>query len=185
VIVGRRLAATISKDAHVIAALDGPSVGEEVQPIIQRLMNAVSDWQASAGRAAVIELTVLAHGEQDDAVSMRPILPGPKSGEALRRHPYPPLLNLAPATFFKQLVHHYAWAQMHDVFYSSLMAENRRRLQHLEGAMRRMEEKCNALRRKCNLLRQEEITEEIEIIMLSNEALHAARWGVPDVAGRT
>ena len=60
---------------------------------------------------------------------------------------------------------------MHDVFYSSLMAENRRRLQHMEGAMQRMEERAGDLQRKYNLLRQEEITEEIEVIMLSSDAL--------------
>ena len=56
---------------------------------------------------------------------------------------------------------------MHDVFYSSLMAENRRRLQHIESAMQRIEEKSNEMQRKYNMLRQEEITEEIEVIMLS------------------
>jgi F-type H+-transporting ATPase subunit gamma len=36
--------------------------------------------------------------------------------------------------------------------------------------MRRIEEKTEALRRKYNVLRQEEITEEIELIMLSSDA---------------
>ena len=60
------------------------------------------------------------------------------------------------------------------------MAENRRRLQHMEGAMQRMDENASELRRKVNLLRQEEITEEIEVIMLSHEALrrsHLPRSG--------
>ena len=63
---------------------------------------------------------------------------------------------------------------MHDVFYGSLMAENRRRLQHMEGAMQRMEEKTGELQRRYNLLRQEEITEEIEIILLSADMLGEA-----------
>lgn len=37
--------------------------------------------------------------------------------------------------------------------------------------MQRMEENASQLQRKYNVLRQEEITEEIEVIMLSNEAL--------------
>ena len=68
---------------------------------------------------------------------------------------------------------------MHDVFYSSLMAENRRRLQHMEGALRRMEENAGEMQRKCNMLRQEEIIEEIEVIMLGNDALQAARRTAP------
>ena len=51
------------------------------------------------------------------------------------------------------------------------MAENRRRLQHMEGAIQRIQEKAGEMQRKHNMLRQEEITEEIEVIMLSNDAL--------------
>jgi F-type H+-transporting ATPase subunit gamma len=63
---------------------------------------------------------------------------------------------------------------MHDVFYGSLMAENRRRLQHMEGATKRIQDKTARLQQKYNLLRQEEITEEIEVILLSNDALQTS-----------
>ncbi len=49
------------------------------------------------------------------------------------------------------------------------MAENQRRIQHLEGAIQRLEEKNENLARKSRTLRQEEITEEIEVILLSVE----------------
>ena len=52
-----------------------------------------------------------------------------------------------------------------------LMAENRRRMQHLEGAIRRLEERTSELALKRNALRQEEITEEIEVILLSARAV--------------
>ena len=88
--------------------------------------------------------------------------------------------------FFSELARHYLWAQMHDVFYSSLMAENRRRLRHMEGAIRRMEGKAGEMQRKYNMLRQEESVEEIEVIMLSNDALqtrrHAAAEGPAETA---
>ena len=51
------------------------------------------------------------------------------------------------------------------------MAENRRRMQHLEGAIRRLEERTSELALKRNALRQEEITEEIEVILLSARAV--------------
>jgi F-type H+-transporting ATPase subunit gamma len=67
------------------------------------------------------------------------------------------------------LVHHYLFAALHEIFYTSLMAENQRRIQHLEGAIQRLEEKNENLARKSRTLRQEEITEEIEVILLSVE----------------
>ena len=59
---------------------------------------------------------------------------------------------------------------MHELFYGSLMAENTRRLQHMDNAVRRIEQESEELLLKRNMLRQEEITEEIEVIMLSAEA---------------
>ena len=60
---------------------------------------------------------------------------------------------------------------LHEIFYSALMTESRERLTHLEGALHRLEKETSELRLKRNILRQEEITEEIELIMLSAEQL--------------
>lgn len=51
------------------------------------------------------------------------------------------------------------------------MTENQRRVQHMDYAVRRIEQKSEALLQRCNGLRQEEITEEIEVIMLNVETL--------------
>ena len=174
-VVGRRLAAKLHKDLPVSAVFDGPSVAEEVPTVMQRLTDTLVGLQSSTKGQGLLSISVFAQREGENQVSPRAILPVPDPAAILRRHPYPPLLNIAAKEFFAQLVRHYLWAQMHDVFYSSLMAENRRRLQHMEGAMQRMDENANELRRKVNLLRQEEITEEIEVIMLSNEALRRSR----------
>jgi len=84
---------------------------------------------------------------------------------------HPPLLNLEPAQFLSQLTSQYLYAVLHEVFYASLMAENRKRLEHMDSAIRRLEKDEAGLRMRYNALRQEEIIEEIEIIMLSAEAL--------------
>jgi F-type H+-transporting ATPase subunit gamma len=173
-VVGRRLAANLGKGLRITASFDGPSVAEEVQPTLHRLMNALSELQAGAGRNGPFAVTVFAHREGENKVGARSILPVPVAGSAARHFPYPPLLNLASRTFFTELAHHYLWAQMHDVFYGSLMAENRRRLQHMEGATKRIQDKTARLQQKYNLLRQEEITEEIEVILLSNDALQTS-----------
>lgn len=170
-VVGRRLASRLGKDLPVTAAFDGPSVAEEVQPVLHRLMTALSELQAQEGRTELLGVTVIAHHEGDDQIGIRSILPRPNPGRLSSRFAYPPLVNLAAPVFFSEWARYYLWAQMHDVFYSSLMAENRRRLQHMEGAIQRMEEKAGEMQRKYNMLRQEEITEEIEVIMLSTDAL--------------
>lgn len=174
-VVGRRLAAKLGREPRLTAAFDGPSVAEEVPPVLQRLMDALGELQAGEGRNDLLAVSVLAHREGENELRARSILPAPRPGDAAPRFPYPPLLHLAAPKFFAELARHYLWAQMHDAFYGSLMAENRRRLQHMEGAMQRMEEKSGELQRKYNLLRQEEITEEIEVIMLSNQALQRSR----------
>ncbi len=171
-VVGRRLTSRLGKDLRVTASFDGPSVAEEVQPVLHRLLTALSELQAREGRTELLGMIVIAHHDGDDQVGIRSILPDPNPGRFSSCFAYSPLLNLAAPIFLSELARHYLWAQMHDVFYSSLMAENRRRLQHMESAKQRMEEKADEMQRKYNMLRQEEITEEIEVIMLSNEALH-------------
>lgn len=54
------------------------------------------------------------------------------------------------------------------------MAENRRRLAHMDRALDRLEEDTARLRLAYNARRQEEITEEIEIILLSADMLAGA-----------
>ena len=170
-VVGRRLAAKLGREVRIAATFDGPSVAEEVQPVLQRLMDALGGLQPRAGEHGLLSVLVFAHREGENQLAVRSILPAPPPGHTVPRFAYPPLMNLTAPKFFAELARHYLWAQMHDVFYGSLMAENRRRLQHMEGAMQRMEENASQLQRKYNALRQEEITEEIEVIMLSNEAL--------------
>ena len=80
------------------------------------------------------------------------------------------MLNLQPRDFFLELTDQYVFAALHEALYASLMAENDRRVRHLEGAVRNLDDRSTDLRRKCNALRQEEIIEEIEVILLSTSA---------------
>jgi len=47
------------------------------------------------------------------------------------------------------------------------MSENHQRVDHLEGAVKHLQEESTRLIRTGNVLRQEEITEEIEVILLN------------------
>jgi F-type H+-transporting ATPase subunit gamma len=51
------------------------------------------------------------------------------------------------------------------------MAENAERFHHLELALDHIKKKINGLNNRMNFLRQEEITQEIQTIMLSSEAI--------------
>ncbi len=59
---------------------------------------------------------------------------------------------------------------LQELLYRSLMAENQRRMQHMDSAIRLIDRTAKDLWRRRNILRQEEITEEIEVIMLSAAA---------------
>lgn len=166
VVVGRRLAARLEGHPAVAAGLAGPNVAEEVQPVLDRLMGELHRQQAEAETWS--RLSVLAHGS--GGVAVHPVLPmEPPPGPS---HAFPPRLHVAPARFFTDLTEQYLFAKLPGLFHASLLAENRRRLEHMERALQRLDAKMDKLRRRCDALRQEEITEEIEVILLSAESLH-------------
>jgi F-type H+-transporting ATPase subunit gamma len=169
VAVGRRLAGKLRDHPRLAGWLDGPTVAEEVHPVLDRLLAELHAFQTAA--TPWTRLGVLSH-DADGGVASHPVLPmAPPEG---RSFAYPPRLHLAPAEFFADLADHYLSAKLPCLFYASLMAENRRRLEHMENALHRMEGKIEDLRRRRNVLRQEEIVEEIEVILLSAESLLGA-----------
>lgn len=166
--VGRKLGGKLEDDPRVSVFLDGPSVAEEVEEVLVRLVETVNTLQAQSGPLYLMVLYNTVEGEQ----RFRPVLPRFQGlMPAAPRYPYAPLLNLSPDAFFGELLDHYLFAALHEMFYASLMAENRRRMRHLEHAVKRLEEQTVTLSTKRHLMRQEEITEEVELIMLSAETL--------------
>ena len=119
-------------------------------------------------------LTAYYHDHESESISARRLLPMPERLPPNPAAAFAPLINLEPATLLPKLVDQYLYAVMHEVLYSSLLAENRHRLAHMDGAMHRLDNDLGTLEVRYNALRQEEIIEEIEIIMLSAEALSDA-----------
>jgi F-type H+-transporting ATPase subunit gamma len=165
--VGGKLCARLEQHPALAGHFDGPTVAEDVPKTLNLLIPAIGRLQESG---ACEGLTVLHHRSGMEGMARKTLLP-PFSQHPSRGpgHRQPPLLNLAPEQFFADLVHHYLFAALHEIFYTSLMAENQRRIQHIEGAIQRLQEKNETLARKSRTLRQEEITEEIEVILLSVE----------------
>jgi F-type H+-transporting ATPase subunit gamma len=165
--VGSRLTARVVGNEASATLLQGAGVAEEIGAALLSLSAAIARFQASE---SAISLVVWHHrnGMQDPVRSS--LLPPFADRETTRAQGHAPLLNLPPERFYADLVEHYLMAVLHEIFYTSLMAENQRRIQHLEGAIRRLDERTAEFARQSRVLRQEEITEEIEVILLSAEA---------------
>jgi F-type H+-transporting ATPase subunit gamma len=179
--IGSRLCNKLAaRPLEVIASIEGANSAEEVSVILNRLIDTFNSLavegsgisrQKSNGLAPPLQLTVVYH-EGIGQITRRQILPPfPQRQKRTPRYGTSPVLNLGPADFFSDLVDHYLFAALHEIFYISLMAENQQRLQHLEGAVNHLDEETVKLRRKSHIYRQEEITEEIEVILLNADNL--------------
>ncbi len=164
IIVGRKLALKFLQDQRVVASLDGPSAAEEIPLVISQLAKTLtqfspSDWKIIhnryTGSAASVETTSPFELRKTDTA---------------KEFQFPPLLNVAPSDLRPQLFEQYLFALFYGIFYQSFMAENHERLRHMDGALNKLREDEERLRRMSNSLRQETITEELEIIMLSVES---------------
>jgi F-type H+-transporting ATPase subunit gamma len=163
--VGTRLRTRLEADPRVAAFIEGASVAEEVESVLSDIVSAVVGLRPRHGS---LILTVLHREADSDRVVSEQLLPPFQAFRATApdfRHP--PDLNLEPAIFLSELTDQYLFATLNRVLYTSLLAENQVRLQHLDGAVSHLEETLAELARQSNRLRQEEITEEIEVIMLS------------------
>ena len=169
-LIGRKLAAKFVQDRRVVASLVGPTVAEEVPAVLVGLMAKLRALQASQKPGVRLEFTIVHQSPASEGGGIRVHEPMKRACRPVRRG-YPPLLNLDPFAFATDLIDHHLFSLLHEVFYSSLMAENLRRFQHMDQSIQRLERDMAELVLKRNGLRQEEITEEIEVIMLSAEAL--------------
>jgi len=170
VVVGSKLAAKLSEDTRVAAFLNGASVVEEVDSVLVKLMETLTGLGAGAA-GAPLRLIVIHHDPAEEGVKVSELRPFRKADSANVRFADPPMLYLQPQSFLAGLAEQYLFAALHELLYSSLLAENQRRMQHMEAAVQRLDRRSAELWQKRNVLRQEEITEEIEVIMLSVEAL--------------
>jgi len=162
---GRKLGMRLAADPRVTAAFDGATTVAEVEKTLHAITRALAALQAQHG---MLSLSVFHHDPDDQQVIVTAVLPPFEHyRDSAPRFSHAPLTQLPPPAFLGALLDHYLYSVLHEIMYVSLMAENLRRVRHLEGAVRHLDEKSTALLRKCNALRQEEIVEEIEVILLS------------------
>lgn len=165
--IGHKLCTLLENDPRLLFSLDGAGVVEEVTPLLNRLVNELSRLQSDHGSLSLVCL----YHESQDQLREKQLLPPFQElstpNAPTERFSLPPLLNLQPQTMLLQLTEQYIFAALYEILYTSLMAENLHRVGHLEGAVKHLDEESATLVRTSNVLRQEEITEEIEVILLS------------------
>ncbi|MBV1889135.1 MAG: F0F1 ATP synthase subunit gamma [Proteobacteria bacterium] len=163
--VGSKLSALLEKDPRETTRLDGTSVVEEVENTLMQIVDTLSDLQAQNGG---ISLTIIHHNlDQNDVLRIQVLPPFESLRGATPQFAHAPHLNLTAEKFCIELIDRHLFGTLHETLYLSLMAENQRRVTHLEHAVQQLDDKSAALLRRSNTLRQEEITEEIEVILLS------------------
>jgi F-type H+-transporting ATPase subunit gamma len=168
IVTGGKLCDRLEKDPRVIAFIDGANVAEEVE---MTLIQIISNLVGLRTQEKAMALSVFYHEPDNEEIAATQILPPfEQSRKTAPLFAHPPLLNLRPEAFLAELIDHYLFAALHQILYVSLMAENQHRVQHLEGAVRHLEDKSADLLHRCNVLRQEEIIEEIEVILLSESS---------------
>ena len=169
--VGHKLHNLLAADTRDLTLIDGANVAEEVGAVLMAIVDTLAALQREQGLASIVAIF---HRDADNSVCSRMLLPPFAQLPAAESAPgYPPLLNLTPQQFFSALIDRYLFAALNEILYTSLLLESNSRVQHLAGAVKHLEDKSVALQQRSRTMRQEEITEEIEVILLSAEELSA------------
>lgn len=173
VTVGSRLENQLRGDSRLLHSMAGATVAEEVPEVLQEVVTVINRLDKEGQPATWFGLHH-SDSNNDGSFSSRltSLLP-PFQQLKTRIEPLAgqPHLYLEPEGVLKGLVDHYLFALLNTIFFEALLTEHQRRVQHLSGAIDRLDESCRNLNIRRNVLRQEEITEEIEMIMLSAGAL--------------
>ncbi len=159
--VGRKLWGRLDEQLPGYVPLMGASVSEELSSVLSQIVVATHGQLAEQGAAT---LHLLYHGGERGEIQTQRLLP--PEHNALPSSRNAPMLQLSAETFFSEFLQHYLSLSLTGIFTSSLLAENQQRVQHLESAVRRLDDRLAELANRSRTLRQEEITEEIEMILL-------------------
>jgi F-type H+-transporting ATPase subunit gamma len=166
--VGHKLCWRLDDKLPDYVRLAGAGASEEISTILKQVVVAIQNLFLHHDSTS---LKVLYHSDEQDKVICRQLLP-PEVGTLSDEKTFPPELYLAPELFFSGYLQHYLLLGLMQLFSISLLAENRHRVQHLGGATRRLDDQLAILHSKVRSLRQEEITEEIEMILLGSGAFN-------------
>ena len=171
--IGAKLYGLLDAEKYQFSCLNGVSVVEDIESTLIEIVDTLKYLQE---QNTGLSLRILYHDPDHQEVISTQILPPFESLHHIHQQfTFPPQLNVRPQEFCRDLIDRYLYSILHETLYLSLMAENQRRFTHLESAVQQLDDKAAGLLRRSNTLRQEEITEEIEIILLSAASLNESR----------
>jgi len=163
--IGYKLHNKFEQHSQSHKALSGPRLVEEIPEIISEL---VASIDTKLDDQHEVQLTVLYHLESKPEPQFQKVLPAFQNFDSNQvTYKTPPLTYLSNTALFYSLVDEYLFAMLNQIFYSAFMSENQYRIRHMDNSLNKLTEKISGLSLKRNEYRQEEITEELEVIMLS------------------
>ena len=166
--VGSRLAGPVRRVYPQALCLPGAAVADEADAVLAAVVAALNRLRRERGPLRIEVIHFQPNVQQACCQSaLPPLEPGPGHG-------LPPLLNLSSQRLLGALLEQYLFALTHAWLFAALMAENQRRMQHLDQAGHHLEQRIDYLGKRRNMLRQEEIIEELEVILLSAASLDEA-----------
>lgn len=171
-IIGQKLHSKINKD-KILGEFTGPNAAEEIPKIIQALLVALEKFlQNYDGSKNKLNWVFVFNRVTSGGVQIDKLYPF--KGRHFNKKStfsYAPLLNVSPELLFPKLLHYHLFTLLHHVFYQSFLSENQLRFQHMENAISQLDKKIDNLSHQFNEGLKEDITEEIELLVLSAETV--------------
>lgn len=155
-----------SSHLKILDTLAGANVSEEIPARVNQLIGLIESLKKTHVSFA---LTALYHENENTGLCKLKLWPIEAKAPIQKTNSIPPFLQVAPEPLFSQLAEHYWFVMLHQLLQNSMLSENHKRLQHLEGAVQHLDNETARLHRKAQIYRQEEITEEIEVILLNSD----------------
>jgi len=164
--IGYKLHSKFEDNTAVDLLISGPSVTEEVSSVIEKMIEVLNTITIRVGAS---DVHILHMSDESEEPVLTRLLPAfPEKNKPAPKFNTKPDTNIEPVDLFKNLLDEYVFAKLNNIFFTSLMAESQKRVAHLENALNKFDENIASLTRKRNEIRQEDITEEIEVIMLGD-----------------
>lgn len=172
--MGRRLWPLLETMTPAPVQVEGASVVEEIEAALGRLVWALDEYRGRDRRFSRCSISIVHHDSRCSTATIAELAPFRRGLVPLRRFGYAAQANEPPAALIEGVAEEYLFAALSTILCESLTAENNRRHQHMGDALHRLDERVAELDLKRSGLRREEITEEIEVILLGADVLEGA-----------
>lgn len=148
--------------------VSGANFSHDVGHVLLRLLATLAPLLAPPRHPTRLGLRLLYLDDQ--GLVQRRLLPAPLPPATPAARSHPVMLRLPPEAYLHALLQEWLSMAVASALYEALLHENQQRLEHMEQARQRISDRRNELDSQANRARQEEITQEIELILLAAQA---------------